>query len=257
MTAIYLDGAPVTGPDGQQEVHPAATTTYRLRVVHGGGEETREVTITVTPVMQSWSHPIKVLDNRSIYYLRLTGAGEIRARAEWTGTQGDLALIVNGPGQEGYYARQDGVSPLEVAYTVTPGDLAAGDTWRVTVASFGSGQATGTIRLTYPGGSGTSPFADPFLVVQPGYGTAINLIVLRGPGAIQAQATWGGTPGTMAFIINGPGQVGYYARQDGSSPLSVGYTVTAGDLAAGDTWRVSLTSFAAANADGSITLTYP
>lgn len=46
---IYLDGAPVTGPDGQQEVSPAVTTTYRLRVVYSGGEETQEVTIEVAP----------------------------------------------------------------------------------------------------------------------------------------------------------------------------------------------------------------
>jgi hypothetical protein len=46
---IYLDGSPVTGPDGQREVNPAVTTTYELRAIHGGGEETRLVTITVVP----------------------------------------------------------------------------------------------------------------------------------------------------------------------------------------------------------------
>jgi hypothetical protein len=50
VQAIYLDGAPVTGPDGQRSVSPATTTTYQLRVVRAGGEETREVTITVTGV---------------------------------------------------------------------------------------------------------------------------------------------------------------------------------------------------------------
>jgi hypothetical protein len=30
----------------------------------------------------------------------------------------------------------------------------------------------------------------------------------------------------MALIINGPGQVGYYARNDGGSPLLVSYAVT-------------------------------
>ena len=48
VRAIYLDGAAVTGPDGQRTVSPAVTTTYRLRVVFAGGEEVYEVTIRVT-----------------------------------------------------------------------------------------------------------------------------------------------------------------------------------------------------------------
>jgi hypothetical protein len=48
VRAIYLDGAPVTGPDGQKSVSPTVTTTYRLRVVFAGGEEIYEVTITVS-----------------------------------------------------------------------------------------------------------------------------------------------------------------------------------------------------------------
>ncbi|HSJ57568.1 MAG TPA: flagellar filament outer layer protein FlaA, partial [Anaerolineae bacterium] len=45
---IYLDGASVTGPDGSKVVQPAQTTTFELRVVHAGGEERRQLTITVT-----------------------------------------------------------------------------------------------------------------------------------------------------------------------------------------------------------------
>jgi pSer/pThr/pTyr-binding forkhead associated (FHA) protein len=44
---VYLDGVPVTGPDGQREVNPPVTTTYELRVIHAGGEDTRLVTIEV------------------------------------------------------------------------------------------------------------------------------------------------------------------------------------------------------------------
>lgn len=44
---IYLDGVPVTGPDGEQAVSPPETTTYELRVVHVAGVETRQVTIVV------------------------------------------------------------------------------------------------------------------------------------------------------------------------------------------------------------------
>ncbi len=255
VQAIYLDGAPVTGPDGQQAVSPTTTTTYELRIVHAGGEETRSVTITVLPAIQSWTHPIKVQPNRAIYHLRPIAPGEIRVRAEWTGAQSDLALIINGPGQVGYYARQDGSSPLEVAYTVTAGDLATGDDWRVTVASFGTAQADGTIRVSYPSGSST-PFSYNFSV-DPGFGSAANVLVLRDAGSIEAQATWLPAPSSLALIVNGPGQVGYYARQDGSSPLSVQYTVTPADLAPGDTWLVRLVAFSPLMIEGSIDLTYP
>jgi hypothetical protein len=252
---IYLDGAPVTGPDGQKAVSPTATTTYELRVTHAGGEETRSVTITVLPAIQTWTHPIKVLPNRAVYHLRLTGPGEIRVRAEWTGAQSDLALLINGPGQVGYYARQDGSSPLEVAYTVTAADLAAGDDWRVTVASFGTARADGTVRVIYPSGSST-PFSYEF-AVDPGFGSAANVLVLRDAGSIEAQATWLPASSGLALIVNGPGQVGYYARQDGTSPLSVQYTVTPADLAHGDSWLVRLVALSALTVEGNISLTYP
>jgi len=256
VSAIYLDGNPVTGPDGSHVVAPPATTTYRLRVVYPGGEVTKEATVTVASGGQSWVHPIKLLDKRNYFYLRLTGPGQIRAYAEWTGSQSELALIINGPGKENAYAREDGPSGTEVVYNVTAADFAAGDTWRVAIASFGSGEATGTVYLTYPSGSGAAVPGISF-GVQPDYCTAVNLIVLHGAGAINATASWGGSPGSMALIINGPGQVGYYARQDGGSPLAAGYTVTAGDLGAGDLWRVSLAAFTAPDANGNINITYP
>lgn len=256
VQAIYLDGAPVTGPDGQRAVNPASTTTYTLRATHAGGEETKLVTITVIPSGQAWSHPLKVAANRRIYHIRLAAPGEIRVRAQWTGPQGDLAIIINGPGQTGYYARRDGASPLEVAYNVTGTDLAAGQEWRVTIASFGTGRADGTIRITYPSGSGSGPLLNDF-AVAPGFGSAVSAIVLGGPGPIQASATWSGIPTSMALIVNGPGQVGYYARQDGPSPLSVSYSVSPADFGSGDTWFVSLTALSPPNADGSINLSFP
>jgi hypothetical protein len=252
---IYLDGAPVTGPDGQQAISPATTTTYELRVTHAGGDETRSVTITVVPAIQTWTHAIKVLPNRAIYHLRLVAPGEIRVRAEWTGAQSDLALLINGPGQVGYYARRDGTSPLEVAYTVTAADLAAGDDWQVTVASFGIARADGTVRVIYPSGSST-PLSYEF-AVDPGFGSAANVLVLRDAGSIEAQATWLPASAGLALIVNGPGQVGYYARQDGTSPLSVQYTVTPADLAHGDSWLVRLVAFSALTVEGNVSLTYP
>lgn len=199
---------------------------------------------------------MSLIGSRQIYHLRLTGPAEIRARAQWTGTQSALALIINGPGQVNFYAREDGTSPLEVVYTVTESDFQSGDHWRVTIASFGEGQADGTVELRYPSGSSTTPLFDQFVVLKDGTRSR-SLIVLNGPGTIQAQATWTGTPSNLALIINGPGQVGFYARRDDRSPLATSYDVTASDLASGDTWRVTLASFGSANAEGSINLTYP
>ncbi len=186
----------------------------------------------------------------------MTAPGQIKVRTTWTGNPSNLTIIINGPGKTGAYARQDGASPLETTYNVTAADLAAGDTWRITVASFSTGRADGTVQITYPSGSSQSPFEDQFAILN-GSGTVVSVLVLGRPGTIEAQAAWAGSPASLAYIINGPGQVGYFARNDGPSPLSVSYTVTADNLAGGDTWRVSLVSFSTPSAEGNISLTYP
>ncbi len=220
------------------------------------------VVISPTPIPEpTWQHPVTLLDQHNFYHLRLVKPGQIRVRATWSGTAANLALIINGPGQVGYYARKDGASPLEVVYNVTEDDLKAGNEWRVSVVNFGSGRADGTLTFTYPSGSSDSPFVNAF-VNEAGYATSMSVIVLKrvvatAGGTISGKATWSGSPGNLALIINGPGKVGYYAREDGSSPLSVEYEATAADLSHGDTWRVSLTSFDAANAQGEIELNYP
>jgi hypothetical protein len=211
---------------------------------------------------QSWSYALGLRDGRTAYHLRLTGPGQIRVRAQWSGTAGQLALIINGPGQTGYYARNDGASPLEVAYTVTAADYAKGSDWRVSLVSFSEGRADGSVQFTYPSGSRISPFGTTFAVLRAGagerpYGNEVGLIVLRGAGPIEAVSIWSGGPASLALIINGPGQTGAHAREDGPSPLSVSYAVKAANLTAGDTWRVSLASFGQADVTGSMRLTYP
>jgi hypothetical protein len=217
---------------------------------------TPTATPTKTPTPQTIQHAISVTKARDIYHIRLTAAGQIKVHATWTGSQSGLALIINGPGQVQAFARQDGASPLEVSYTVTPANFAAGHDWTVSVASFGSGQASGTVSITYPSGSSQSPVQDSFSVSNNG-GRVVYVLVLKRAGPIQAQATWTGTPAGMALIVNGPGQVGYFARQDSGSPLSVDYTVTAANFASGDIWRVSLASFTTPNADGNLKVTFP
>lgn len=136
-------------------------------------------------------------------------------------------------------------------------DIATGDTWRVSVASFGAGEADGSIQITYPSGSPTSPLQTTF-VVSPNSGSAVSVVVLRGPGPVAAQMNWTGTPANLALIVNGPGQVNAYARQDGPSPLSVNYVVTPADFAAGANWLVRVVSFSAGtDVSGNIQMAFP
>jgi hypothetical protein len=208
------------------------------------------------PIHQLWNHPIELSPRRQVYNLRLTEPGSIEVQTNWTGTQSDLAVIINGPGQVGAYARVDGSSPLSLNYTVSEADFAAGNHWRVSIVSFGSGAANGVVELTYPAGSTDLPLEDEY-AIGTNHGTVTSLIALSGPGTIEATANWSGDPDDLALIINGPGQVGFYAREDGPAPLSASYEVTAGDISFGDIWRVSLTAFSPPNASGTIEMTYP
>jgi hypothetical protein len=88
--------------------------------------------------------------DRDIFNFRVNSVGTINGEATWTGSAADLALILNGPGQEGYYARVDGLSPLSLSYTVTTADLNKGTDWRLSIVNFGSGDATGTVTILYP-----------------------------------------------------------------------------------------------------------
>jgi hypothetical protein len=62
--------------------------------------------------------------------------GQIKATLTWNAPDHSLALILNGPGQIGYFAREDGVSPLNIEFTVTEEHLLKGTDWSITVESF-------------------------------------------------------------------------------------------------------------------------
>jgi len=88
---------------------------------------------------------------RETVEITVTTPGRIEANAVWTGSAGRLALILNGPGRVGYYARQDGPSPLTLSFDITAALLAKGATWRVSVANNQpNATANGTLRIVLP-----------------------------------------------------------------------------------------------------------
>lgn len=90
---------------------------------------------------------------RETLSFEVTTPGTITLEATWSSSGGavNLALILNGPGQTGYYARKDGASPLSVEYTVTSQDVAKGKAWTATIANFsGRGPVAGTLKVAYP-----------------------------------------------------------------------------------------------------------
>jgi hypothetical protein len=105
---------------------------------------------TVTQVRERF-HVSSAFGDRDRYQLTLTQPGRLKLRAIWKGTAEMLALILNGPGQTGYYARKDGRSPLEIDFELTPELLERGDEWRVSIVNFSrKGSAEGVLLMEYP-----------------------------------------------------------------------------------------------------------
>lgn len=93
--------------------------------------------------------------DRVVFEFEVRETGTITVRATWIGTAADLALILNGPGQEGYYQRVDGHSPLVVTQEVTQAILRRGPKWKASIVNFGRrGAAAGTMVINYPSGHG-------------------------------------------------------------------------------------------------------
>ncbi|MBI2645918.1 MAG: hypothetical protein HYW85_02645, partial [Deltaproteobacteria bacterium] len=86
--------------------------------------------------------------NRQVVNLHIPSPGLIKMKASWQG-DASLALILNGPGQTGYYMRKDGRSPLWFNFKVTQALLNQGSEWQVTVANFGGGSASGIISAGF------------------------------------------------------------------------------------------------------------
>jgi len=88
---------------------------------------------------------------RQEFSLKVPAAGTIRVEARWTGSPAKLTLILNGPGQTGYYQRLEDRSPLVVVQDVSGEILEKGRDWKASIVNFGdSGSAKGTVTITYP-----------------------------------------------------------------------------------------------------------
>ncbi len=104
------------------------------------------------PETERECHQINIGDNfgdRNTFDIKVTKPGPIKIKVDWQGPE--LALILNGPGQTGYYARKDGPCPLAITYDVAKTVLNRGTQWKVSVVNFSKkGQATGKIVIEYP-----------------------------------------------------------------------------------------------------------
>lgn len=99
-----------------------------------------------------------IFGDRDVFDFEVRTPGTIRVEARWTGSASNLALILNGPGQEGHYQRIDGRSPLAVTQQVTRAILARGTRWKASIVNFSrKGAAIGTATVNYPGGDPGGP----------------------------------------------------------------------------------------------------
>lgn len=146
VAAIALVFFPASG-NAQETIRtierPAAPTvsaTRTLRVV----EPDRA---TVNQVFKLGS----AFGERETFDITLPRAGMVNIRVDWRGTTRNLAVILNGPGQTGYYARRDGGSPIEIKFNVTDELFRRGAQWQVSVVNFSRrGSSVGRMVVDYP-----------------------------------------------------------------------------------------------------------
>lgn len=252
--AVATLAAALTETSSSRQETQAATQTAQVVASSATSQSATLTAIASSP--QTWTLPVELLSNQTAFNLRLTRPGQIRVRLTWTGTQDLLTLSIHRADKAYAYAYEEGVTGLEVAYTVTPSDFASGDHWRVTITSTGSGEAQGKAEFFFPGGDIDYPFAVEF-TINPTTARSISLIFLRDNGMVSANAEWTGVPAQLALILNGTGQAGSYTRQDGASPLSLSYKVSPADFGTGNVWLVSLVSLQPSDLRGNLVIDYP
>ena len=86
-------------------------------------------------------------NSSAVFDFTVNTTGTLNITASWLGVK--LALILNGPGQTGYYQRVEGNSPLSVNQYVSARILARGSNWRAKLVNFGVGGAIGTLNISF------------------------------------------------------------------------------------------------------------
>lgn len=82
-------------------------------------------------------------------------------------------------------------------------------------------------------------------------------LTVEQPGSIVATAEWEPKKAELALILFGPGQMNYYRRSDGKSPLELSYTVSELDTADGSAWKVKLVNQSGETVEGMLRVSYP
>jgi hypothetical protein len=89
--------------------------------------------------------------DRDVYKIVIERPGRLSVQASWQGSATTLALILNRPGEQNAYARNDGSSPLTLEFDVTPELFSRGQEWTVSIVNFSARQsATGVVFIHYP-----------------------------------------------------------------------------------------------------------
>lgn len=82
-------------------------------------------------------------------------------------------------------------------------------------------------------------------------------LTVEQPGTITATAEWEPKKAELGLILFGPGQMNYYRRSDGKSPLELTYTVSEVDTAEGAAWRLKLVNQSGETVEGMLRVSYP
>lgn len=82
-------------------------------------------------------------------------------------------------------------------------------------------------------------------------------LVVEQPGSIVATAEWNPKKAELGLILFGPGQMNYYRRSDGKSPLQLNFAVTEVDTAEGSSWRIKLVNQSGETVEGILRISYP
>jgi len=86
--------------------------------------------------------------DRKVINLRIKEPTIIKVTATWVQKNIKLTLILNGPGQIGYYARKDGYTPLTLEFEVTQNLINKGEGWKISLVNYNKGKiAIGKLNI--------------------------------------------------------------------------------------------------------------